>query len=88
MAVAELDAVRKVFDRFRPAAEGGDGELLNRYRTHRDQAAFGSLVRRHGPMVLGVCKRVLRDPHAAEDAFQATFVVLSKKADAVRYATP
>src|SRR4051794_14029939 len=84
MAVAELAAVRKVFDRFRPAAEGGDGELLTRYRTHRDQDAFGSLVRRHGPMVLGVCRRVLRDPHAAEDAFQATFVVLSKKADAVR----
>ena len=68
----------------RDSATGGDGELLTRYRTLRDQDAFGSLVRRHGPMVLGVCRRVLRDYHAADDAFQATFLVLAKKADAVR----
>ena len=84
MALAQLDSVRKAFDRVRDAANGGDGELLTRYRTRRDQDAFGSLVRRHGPMVLGVCRRVLRDAHAADDAFQATFLVLAKRADAVR----
>jgi RNA polymerase sigma factor (sigma-70 family) len=84
MALAQLDGIRKVFDRVRGDADHGDGELLTRYRRERDQDAFGSLVRRHGPMVLGVCQRVLRDSHAAEDAFQATFVVLAKKADAVR----
>ena len=84
MALAQLDGIRKVFDRVRGDADHGDGELLTRYRRERDQDAFGSLVRRHGPMVLGVCRRVLRDSHAAEDAFQATFVVLAKKADAVR----
>src|SRR6478735_6974339 len=84
MATASLGTtLRKVFDRVREA-DGGDGELLTRYRTDRDQDAFGSLVRRHGPMVLGVCRRVLRDPHAADDAFQATFLVLARKADAVR----
>src|SRR5438067_6743403 len=82
MALAQLESVRKVFDRVR--GDAGDGELLIRYRRERDQDAFRSLVSRHGPMVLGVCRRVLRDHHAAEDAFQATFVVLAKKADAVR----
>ncbi|MBN9120145.1 MAG: sigma-70 family RNA polymerase sigma factor [Planctomycetes bacterium] len=84
MALAPSDAVRKVFDRVRDSADHGDGELLARYRHHRDQDAFRSLVSRHGPMVLGVCRRVLRDFHAADDAFQATFLVLAKKADAVR----
>jgi RNA polymerase sigma factor (sigma-70 family) len=85
MATAQLDGtLRKIFDRVRDDADRGDGELLTRYRTLRDQDAFGSLVRRHGPMVLGVCRRVLRDSHAADDAFQATFLVLAKKADAVR----
>ncbi len=84
MALALLDTIRKTFDRVRDSASHGDGELLLRYRRERDQDAFGSLVRRHGPMVLGVCQRVLRDSHAAEDAFQATFIVLAKKANAVR----
>ncbi len=84
MALAQLDTLRKVFDRVRDIASDGDGALLARYRRERDQDAFGSLVRRHGPMVLGVCQRVLRDQHAADDAFQATFLVLAKRADAVR----
>src|SRR6201998_2454692 len=59
------------------------GQLLGRYVTTRDAAAFETLVRRHGPMVLGVCRRLLPNPHDAEDAFQATFLVLVRKATTI-----
>jgi RNA polymerase sigma factor (sigma-70 family) len=57
-----------------------DRLLLERFVTTRDQAAFAAMVERHGPMVHGVCRRVLCDSHAAEDAFQSTFLVLVHKA--------
>src|SRR4051812_30726042 len=61
-----------------------DRQLLERFATQRDEAAFTALVKRHGPMVLRVCRRVLQDGHAAEDAFQATFLVLVRKAGSLR----
>jgi RNA polymerase sigma factor (sigma-70 family) len=60
-----------------------DGELLRRFICDRDAAAFELLVWRHGPMVLGVCMRILRDAHRAEDAFQATFLTLVRKANSI-----
>jgi RNA polymerase sigma factor (sigma-70 family) len=62
----------------------GDRQLLDRYVTRRDDRAFEALVELHGPMVLGVCRRILRDPRDIEDAFQATFLVFVRKASAIR----
>ena len=64
-----------------------DGELIERFGSRRDDAAevaFSALVERHGPMVLRVCLDVLRDAHAAEDAFQTTFLILARKAGSIR----
>lgn len=67
-----------------PPGAPSDGELLRRYLERRDESAFAALVRRHGPMVFAVCQSVLRQRHDAEDAFQAAFLILARKADAVR----
>ncbi len=61
-----------------------DGELLELYVTRRDEGAFEALFRRHGPMVLGVCRRILRNQADAEDAFQATFLVFVRRAASIR----
>ena len=76
--------VRRIRSLSGPPAPGSDGELLARFRATRDDRAFAALVGRHGPAVLGVCRRVLRDPDAADDAFQATFLVLARRAHAIR----
>jgi RNA polymerase sigma factor (sigma-70 family) len=87
MAKTPLETVLENLRRsvFRPEEAGlTDGDLLEWFITRRDTAAFEVLVRRHGPMVLGVCRRVLRNEADAEDAFQATFLVLIRKAASIR----
>jgi RNA polymerase sigma factor (sigma-70 family) len=72
--------------RFGASGQLSDAELLGRFLARRDEAAeaaFAALVERHGPMVLGVCRRVLGDRHEAEDAFQATFLILTRKASSI-----
>ena len=89
MSRAEAGAVvRQLHTLFSVGTLGGlsDQQLLERFITRRDEAelAFEAILARHGPMVLGVCRRVLRDPHDVEDAFQATFLILVRKAGSIR----
>ncbi len=87
MATARLGGVLRRL-RNAMAAEGlaslADWELLDRFLMHQDDAAYTALLARHGPMVLRVCERVLRDEHDAEDAFQATFLVLARQSRTIR----
>src|SRR5262245_24543251 len=78
-----LRFLRRVTDN--PHAPGvADADLLDRFVAHPDEAAFELLMWRHAGMVLHVCRALLRDHHLAEDAFQATFLALARKAASVR----
>jgi RNA polymerase sigma factor (sigma-70 family) len=89
MPVVPEEPLRNLLRRLRSLAgqpaEGTipDAQLLERFVHHRDEAAFELLIWRHGPMVLGLCRRVLRQEQDAEDAFQATFLTLARKAGSI-----
>src|SRR5947209_12724557 len=86
MTANHLDVVLRFLHRMADAKQArdlSDADLLGRFVSGHEESAFTLLVQRHGPMVLGVCQRVLHNLHAAEDAFQATFVVLARRAAAL-----
>ena len=87
MATAQINTVIRHLRRAvlrQDAAGRTDGQLLTSFIEQKDEAAFEALVRRHGPMVFGVCRRVVGNHHDTEDAFQATFLVLARTASSVR----
>jgi RNA polymerase sigma factor (sigma-70 family) len=87
MATAQASIVLRHIHRLAAADLPGelpDRQLLEQFSASHEEAAFAAMVRRHGPLVLGVCRRVLGNAHDAEDAFQAAFLMLARKAHAVR----
>jgi RNA polymerase sigma factor (sigma-70 family) len=87
MAIETLGAALRQINRLFAdgVVEGlSDAQLLERFLFHGDAVAFEALLGRHGPMVLSVCRGILRDPHDAEDAFQATFLVLVRTGGTIR----
>jgi RNA polymerase sigma factor (sigma-70 family) len=86
MATSRMDRVVQHLRRAVLLQDGAgltDGQLLGCYVEHRNETAFAALVRRHGPMVWRVCRRVLAQHQDAEDAFQATFLVLVRRASSI-----
>jgi RNA polymerase sigma factor (sigma-70 family) len=86
MSIAQVGVVLRHLRKLVPARNDldlPDHQLLERFATHHDDAAFATLLKRHGSMVLGVCRSVLRNWHDADDAFQATFLVLARKAGSI-----
>jgi len=84
MALSSVMGVLRRLSRLAPLEATDDGLLLTAFIERREPEAFESLVQRHGPMVLGVCQRILGHAQDAEDAFQAVFLVLARKAESVR----
>src|SRR5437660_6618812 len=68
----------------RPCEHIADADLMDRFVRRKDETAFATLLERHGPMVLGVCRRLLQDAHESDDAFQATFLIFLHKARSLR----
>src|SRR3954465_8256658 len=87
MASGQLSTVLRHLHNLAGGAQADDAsnaQLLERFTARRDEAAFAALVKRHGPMVLASCRRVLGNDADAEDAFQAVFLVLVRKAGSIR----
>src|SRR6516164_8747682 len=87
MSSAQVSAVLRYIRKLATARqdhERPDHQLLDRFIRERDEASFAALLKRHGPMVLGVCRSVLHDLHDAEDAFQAAFLLLAQKAGSIQ----
>jgi RNA polymerase sigma factor (sigma-70 family) len=83
MRNGQLDQLPRHPGPLKTLEEQTDSQLLKRFVNRQDETAFAALVKRHGRMVLGVCRRVLQDAHDADDAFQTTFLVLVRKAGSI-----